>query len=445
MTTAMDLDRLLVEVLDADGPRTAPPRVVEAAIQEASTVRQRTPLPAPLDRGAWPRPWFGPVLSRRLAVLALVGLLVVTLAAALLGIGARRSFLGDASRVSIWVDGVLHVLTPAGTVASIPVIDRGFSCGIVVGGADMVATSGFGALVLRDIETQREVGEVGTDYAGSEVWSADHRHLALVDLAGRVGIAGLSGAPSAATRWVAVPDIRSVVWDGMGMLVLGRRVGEALVIERLDPATLSRTTRATLRIDWPDDETYPSMSVAPDGRWLLLRGPFDAQQERIVDLATGQATIVSSPSVMLAVTWSPDSTLVALGGLDGSVWLVDPTGAVVGRTPPWERLDDLAWAPDGQHLAVLAEDRLRLTDRTGREIRTISLEPRSAVAWADPNALFVARPEARGAVAIERRRASDLGVEETRRSSIALPSPPPYSYEEVCLQVDGPFAHRSQP
>jgi hypothetical protein len=54
MTATFEFDRLLESVLAADGPQTVPATVVEAALTQSRTLKQRRPRVSVLDRQAWP-------------------------------------------------------------------------------------------------------------------------------------------------------------------------------------------------------------------------------------------------------------------------------------------------------------------------------------------------------------------------------------------------------
>ncbi len=94
MTATFEFDRLLESVLDADGPQTVPPTVVEAALTQSRALKQRRPRVSVLDRQAWPA-WRGslPSGSRTIPSPLMRVLLLALIATALIALGVVGSAL----------------------------------------------------------------------------------------------------------------------------------------------------------------------------------------------------------------------------------------------------------------------------------------------------------------------------------------------------------------
>ena len=91
MSATFDFDRLLSDVLGADGPLSAPTGAVDAALARARTIRQRRPVTRLLDRLAWPANRFslGNPVTARIAMVGLLTLLTLALLAAAISVGSR--------------------------------------------------------------------------------------------------------------------------------------------------------------------------------------------------------------------------------------------------------------------------------------------------------------------------------------------------------------------
>ncbi|QPC84685.1 WD40 repeat domain-containing protein [Phototrophicus methaneseepsis] len=61
-----------------------------------------------------------------------------------------------------------------------------------------------------------------------------------------------------------------------------------------------------------------------------------------------------------ALDWHPDGTILAVASMSG-VWLLDETLQLIRSTPIQQPIIDLAWSPDGSHIAVVSNLRGRCT------------------------------------------------------------------------------------
>lgn len=116
-------------------------------------------------------------------------------------------------------------------------------------------------------------------------------------------------------------------------------------------------------------------ALSPDGRRVAyVRRD---RSVRIWDAATGdekKTLIEPATNQCGAMAWSPDGKLLAIHGWDSTVRIFDPGSgemagsfAEMGRAPLF-----LGYSPDSSTLVLVTQEaRIRLFDRTGREIRTL--------------------------------------------------------------------------
>ncbi|MCX7642377.1 MAG: WD40 repeat domain-containing protein [Armatimonadetes bacterium] len=133
-----------------------------------------------------------------------------------------------------------------------------------------------------------------------------------------------------------------------------------------------------------------SIAFRPDGRYLAVStrwsARFGAHEQRtvnILDAKRGKLVAYYLPNrfyegIQVALAFSPDGRFLAVGGLDGRVYLWDTKSAKLLRTlnftaPPGP-VETLAFSPDGQFLAIGGRDgRLRIYQRTGKDWSQLSL------------------------------------------------------------------------
>lgn len=133
-----------------------------------------------------------------------------------------------------------------------------------------------------------------------------------------------------------------------------------------------------------------AIAFRPDGRYLAVStrwsARYGAHEQRTVDILdarTGKLVGYYLPNrfyegIQLALSFSPDGRFLAVGGLDGRVFLWDTKTAKLLRTltfmaPPGP-VETLAFSPDGGYLAIGGRDgRVRIYKRTGKDWSQISL------------------------------------------------------------------------
>jgi hypothetical protein len=462
MTAAFDFDRLLASVLDSGGPLVAPVGLVDDSLKQAASVRQRQPFVKMLDQQAWPSEAkaFARTTLRRLTTLAVIILLVVAAIAIALLIGSRQPprLLGDGERAFVSSDQFGYLVTADGVDAhALPAGRPGSPCAKLVGRTTVVGRIGFGRWNFTELTTPLSVASVGTNYAGSELWSPDAERLALVDLSGRIGVVAFTDPSRPATRWYAVPGLAAADWslDGNRLAVLtsGDRT---LNVEVIDLASGDVTTVHTIPTD-PVTGTPPPWSIQWSSRGSTVAVLIVAMTTAgarfdlaLVDLATGSAAPMPAPPEREAATlptrgaWSPDGSWFAMSRSHSFFTIFDRSGDPLTTVATDGPIVELAWSPDSTGLAFRDGDRLVVVDRAGGARRSVAIERRAAFEW-DRHGLdlVIARP-VDGGLVMERLRGSDLVVvsQMTSTNERAIESGPtstPASTSElppICLQLD---------
>lgn len=132
---------------------------------------------------------------------------------------------------------------------------------------------------------------------------------------------------------------------------------------------------------WPSGSDYRLISLE-DGRELANLGPFS----------------------ILNTALSPDSTRVALGGINGEVWIIpsDGSGPRVELYRHDEAVRALDFSPDGSTIAVACSDgAVAVVPLDGGEVRLFKLfsNKATAVVWR-PDGAFIAAGSTEGVIAI---------------------------------------------
>ncbi len=461
MTAMPDFDRLLGAVLEADGPQSLPPGLVEAALTEARTTSQRRPLIPVADPLGWP-PIGWPVpraASRRFALVTLVALLAAALvtSALLIAGGRPRALLDDGERIYVWANSRAHLVTPDGVSSyAVPFFrGDGADCATLVRGSMTVTRGGFGQWHVIDLTSGKPVGSVSTDYGGGERWSPGGATLAQFDYAGRVGITTFVDPTRPLTRWIPVPGVIDVAWSLAGDRLAALAVRDGLVvidvIDVIDAASATVTTTVTTLAS-----ATPSIGWASNGPVVEVRvgtsvtGGFTSTTT-LVD--TQDASAITLPGIPMldgqdptpgfgALT--PDGAVFALPS-SSEITLFDRQGAPVATIPTDRAARELSWSADGRLLAFRDGERLVLADIDGRIRASADLGPTAPFLWdRDGSDLVVARPAVGGAL-VERYRGDDLtlvaGIQATSPEPVrsGLPTASALAVGAslpICLQLD---------
>ena len=197
-------------------------------------------------------------------------------------------------------------------------------------------------------------------------WSPDGQALASSALSGHVMLWQPPGRQ--ATPTVLKPrtpgSYQPIVWAATSGLLF---VGGNRVVEVWDPAGL-RLVRTIEGLTWPP---Y-ALALSPDEQ-TVAAGDDDPYKRRIrlFDVRSGsaRANLAGESEYTDALAWSPGGGLLAAGGRDGIVRLLDVRKGTLHRRLPaghGHYARGLAWSPDGRRLASCGADgTIRLWDPEG--------------------------------------------------------------------------------
>lgn len=448
MTAMPDFDRLLGAVLEADGPQSLPPGLVDAAVVEARTVGQRRPLVPLADHLGWP-PIAWPVAratARRLSLVALLALLAAAVvASALLIAGTQpRRLVGDGERIYVWANSQAHLVTTDGVTShSLPFFrGDGTDCATMVPGTMTVTRGGFGRWHVFDLTTLKPVGAVSTAYGGGERWSPGGATLVQFDFTGRVGLTTFVDPTRPVTRWIPVEGVVDVDWslDGKRLAALAIREGVIHIVV-IDAATEAVTTVATTMrgqaadLDWASDGSRIEVRVSVVGREALITALVDAGSGASFNLQ--DSAISDDPDTFPGDgALSPDGARFAWP-TSGSISLLGPDGAVVASIPTVGLTRDLAWSADGRRLAFRAGERLVVADVASGTQVSIALAPTDPFQWLPSGEDLIVARQVDGRALVERygsREFELIGWQDLGGPTLApLPSD---SALPLCLQLD---------
>lgn len=460
MTMLTHVDRLLGSVLEADGPQALPPGLVDAALTEARTLNQRRPFLRVLDQLAWP-PLIGPRprrATRRVVAIALVALLAIAALAAAVLVGTTRppQVLGDAQRAYVWHGDTAYLLTAGTAVAHSVTPGRATNCPTLIAGTTAIARFGYGGWELVDVVTDAPVSSVEFNTAGMERWSPDARRMAIMDAAGRVGIATFEDLAAPVTTWFDAPGVQSIDWSQRGdRLAFTTQVGLTLTVEILDVVSGERLVAYRTEV--------AEASSFANGPWRDVRWSSDGATIVIqVGTATDMTTVTlidtgaGRSQVLAGITGSSgsgaflgqesaltaDGTAIALVRSPTEVLIADPTGTTLGAVPTTQPARSLAWSANGQLLAFLDGDALVMVAREGTARRIALVGAVAAFRWDGPD-IVVATAQA-GGVTVERYETDKLTpvarFDSTESGSDPSPAPAPSAVvgeiDTICLQLD---------
>jgi WD40 repeat protein len=169
--------------------------------------------------------------------------------------------------------------------------------------------------------------------------------------------------------------LTALAWSGDGKrLAAGNRRG---MVQLWDIAAM-RPAHRTL----PDSHPPRRAVWSPDGT-RLARFPAEGAQAEIADGTTGQAVVKlgdESPKPF-AVTFSPDSTRLAVGTTTGGVRVWAGEEVLFARHADTGPMRGLSWSPDGRRLAAVdPKGTVKVWDVSGREVFSASLAETSRLA-----------------------------------------------------------------
>jgi WD40 repeat protein len=236
-------------------------------------------------------------------------------------------------------------------------------------------------------------------FASWQDWTPDGRHVVTVgnDAAARLWDPATGGLIAERT----LPfdsNSGSVGWRPDGHTIfLGLHAGG---IVELDAATLD-VVGEPLRFD----RSVTNVDVSPDERLLAVE-LFDPDALLLVDNETREVLATfDDVDAHVQLDFSPDGSLLAAGGNNGLVTLIDPVGQrIVGA--PLRGVDgpvvSQSFSPDGSHLVTSSTDgTVQLWDVVTRErvARVTPGEPRRQVfAWFDDDGRTIVAADERGGI-----------------------------------------------
>ncbi|MEA2496148.1 MAG: hypothetical protein QOJ29_4059 [Thermoleophilaceae bacterium] len=194
----------------------------------------------------------------------------------------------------------------------------------------------------------------GSRFPNAVIFSPDGKQLLVGLDSGGVDIYDTATGKLLAKAGTRDDHVNRLSFTADGRTVLASGVGTPAVVD----AQTSRVMRL-LPLPGHNDQVYDS-DISPDGRLAAMAGPdgyaiWDVRSGRILHHVTGD--------VGVAVAFSPTEPVLAFGGRDGHIGLLNPrtgrevrTVADIAPAGP----NRLTWSPDGKRLAAA------LTDGTAR-------------------------------------------------------------------------------
>ena len=155
-------------------------------------------------------------------------------------------------------------------------------------------------------------------------------------------------------------ELRILQHDDSVMVARFTHDGSRLVTGSLDGAVRvwdpnTGEEHRRIEVGWP----VTDVGLDPEGRRVGVGGGGGAA---LYDLNTGELlhTVAGQTGAVWAVRFSPDGRLVASGSVDGTIRIWDPATGVVRLRLFQERVDDIAFSPDGSRLAVAGRGVIRV-------------------------------------------------------------------------------------
>ncbi|MEO5704429.1 MAG: kelch repeat-containing protein [Candidatus Limnocylindrales bacterium] len=358
MSATFDFERKLAEALEYAGPSVAPRPIVDAALAQASSIRQRRPMVSLLDRRTWPAGRFslGNPATARLALLGLVALLTVALVATAIGIGSQLL-----PKPAVWLStGALS--QPHDDSATLTLLADGRV--LATGGINEVSTA---AAEVYDPST-------GIWTVVDDMLSARNRPSATLLPNGLVLIAGGAVLPSAelfdpatggwtATGSMNVPRSQhaAILMPSGEVLVAGGTTGEPAprTAELYDPITETWTATGVMTT-W---RASPTITLLQDGTVLVAGGYGNGVPLRTAEVYDPVTELWRQTSGDMmedrvddhTATLLPDGMVLVAGGERGSAELYDPALQAFTTIAPMLEIQRWATAtllPDGKVLVA---------------------------------------------------------------------------------------------
>ena len=192
------------------------------------------------------------------------------------------------------------------------------------GGRTLIASDDSGSVSMVDVATGRPIRpplSVGSGFADSLDLSPDGRLVAVASYEGSVFVWDIkTGAPYGSPLTADTSPVSDVAFSPDGRTLVSSHLRSAVVWNVSGEQVIGEP------LGGPTDLTT-DVSFSPDGKWLLA-GRFDGTTV-VYDTATRRPALrIDGDSVVSAVAYHPDGTLVAVGTIDGKVRFFDPKSEI---------------------------------------------------------------------------------------------------------------------
>jgi len=386
----------------------APTAVNAAAVARAVAGGRGTTRPVTASRPEWLR---GLRLAMMLALLALAAALAILAAGAL-----RRTPPGPLGGGQIFVaTGPFHagyIVKSDGTLTAVTAgTTRGGSCPILVDGGALFATTGYGTLDLRTATSALVRGTLDTHYAGFELWSPDGRRVALVDWDHAVTIATPAADGTATLDRIGIAGIKWAGWSDdssrLAVAVPGSSGIVVSVVNAADGAVRTLPPFAAPSSSPATPDVLPLVPWSPDGsRVALAVATVGGDAIVVVDLGSGASGApVTVPEINDARgrplqgpgAWSPDGARILITTADHRILSVEVATGTRMELAAGDQVGDPHWSPDGTSIAYREALGLVTVGLDGVVHRRIPLSPTDVIAWSPDGQLVALVADAQGA------------------------------------------------
>jgi hypothetical protein len=419
-----------------------------SAVVQAATLAPRRSLAAGLAPSRLPI-WLR--VGAVAALLAVAGLVAYA-------IGQQRDPLGGGGRLIVSVQDTGWIFDPSlGEPVKIAV-GSGCASNLVDGGNKVVTGQRFGPVRIRPIDGDLTTSIRLLDrlaipgYGGtnSERWSPDGTRFALMrfggqpnvdapDGMGAIMVISIHGVDEPVQTIFEVAGPAGFAWsaDSRHLAVIDLEAGRATLI---DIDLVQGTQRAVAAFDVGPQE-YPLIAWTAGGTKVAITVDTDGgARPALVDVASGAIAVLPMTGSLFG--WSPDgSRAIDLTSETGPV-LLAADGSARHALPSGELLGDgwgpTPWSADSRFLSLSNAGRVTVVDRDGRVVGEIPLGTEAAplVAWSpEGHLLAVATVEMNEGVTVGLYDAANLELV----ASALVPSPGPMGPANVCFQWASPI------